>query len=744
MQRWHTDGLFSPPGTTKPAAEAKINLSFARSFGDLRVCLTLVVVSILIRLPILELFDLVTIDGISYINQAKALMRGTVAGGAFPIGYPAFIGVFLPIITDGVRAAQVVSFIAGLGAVIAFYFLAKQFLKSGQAFFCALVFAVHPLFMRLSLMTSSESLYVMWVCLGLLFFALNRDLLFGLAMGLAAITRPEAIAILVILALLRLRQPRRLLIPVVVFAILYSLNSAYLSGAAGRFVLLPQRELFEASVPGYAARLPIELGGLHRNILPALLFLALFGIYSRPGFLLAALAPLVFIPAFAIGSGLEYLLPYVSIVILYGFIGADAIRHDRWIAWALIVLSVLANPLVNRRHLTEPVSAGYAGSKKAGLQFRDRLQARDKIADARPFVAFYAGDDHVEIPVAPYEEAMRSLTEENVTLLSLHRVTAHEYPALEPLLYDRAAIKGEVRLTQIFYDPGGEVIYERVRDADPLTWRRLTDLEGTTQSPCWSPDGKRIAFRLTDVEDRSAICIATADGSAVRRVADVRGGDDPMTWSPDGGRIAYAASTDGGMDIFILDINRPRPSRVTTDDGADTSPSWSRNGREIAFRSNRTGSDEIWIKDLESGRLSQLTEGGGNRFPVFSNLGDRIAWVSNTDVVILDRDTGMRAYARGNITYRPTWSPNDRYIVFEAEALGSRVIYIVLANAAGRMLLTRPPHETGMPTWNPRGNQIAVTSNRDGKSRVFVLSGLEDYMKRLEHPPPAKTFPREQ
>jgi TolB protein len=288
------------------------------------------------------------------------------------------------------------------------------------------------------------------------------------------------------------------------------------------------------------------------------------------------------------------------------------------------------------------------------------------------------------------------------------------------------------------------VIYERVRDDDPLTWRRLADLEGSTQSPCWSPDGQRIAFRRVDEEERHGIYVASVDGSAVRRVADVTGSDDPLTWSPDGRSIAYAAPFEGSMDIFRLDINTRRPTRVTTDGSADTSPSWSRNGREIAFCSNRTGSDEVWTKDLESGRLSQLTEGGDNRYPVFSNLGDRIAWVSKTDVVILDRDTGMRAYARGHITYRPSWSPNDRYIALESEASGSRCIYIIFANVAGTMQLTKPPRATGMPSWNPRGNQIAVASNQDGRTSVFVLSGLEDYMKRLQNPPAIKTFSRGQ
>ena len=59
-------------------------------------------------------------------------------------------------------------------------------------------------------MTLSESIYIFWTLLAILFFIKNKDLLLGLSLGLAAITRPEALALLIGFCCMRLRKPKRL------------------------------------------------------------------------------------------------------------------------------------------------------------------------------------------------------------------------------------------------------------------------------------------------------------------------------------------------------------------------------------------------------------------------------------------------------------------------------------------------------------------------------------------------------
>ena len=79
-------------------------------------------------------------------------------------------------------------------------------------------------------------------------------------------------------------------------------------------------------------------------------------------------------------------------------------------------------------------------------------------------------------------------------------------------------------------------------------------------------------------------------------------------------------------------------------------------------------------------------------------------------------------------------------IALENDAWGSVGVYFLLTDASDALLLTKTPDPTGMPAWSPRGYEIAVASNRDGKFRVYVLGGLKDYVDRLNAPPQIRTF----
>lgn len=105
---------------------------------DWQVIVVLVVVSVLVRLPFLRVFDLVSFDGTGYIIQAKALWKSVPQPGAFPLGYPFFISLLLPLM-DSVRAAQVVSFTFAMGSLVVFFALARHYVERGPAFLATLV-----------------------------------------------------------------------------------------------------------------------------------------------------------------------------------------------------------------------------------------------------------------------------------------------------------------------------------------------------------------------------------------------------------------------------------------------------------------------------------------------------------------------------------------------------------------------------------------------------------------------------
>ncbi len=69
---------------------------------------------------------------------------------------------------------------------------------------------------------------------------------------------------------------------------------------------------------------------------------------------------------------------------------------------------------------------------------------------------------------------MAFLAHENVRYLMLEKSVIHSLrPALRPLLYDRAAINGELRFSQVYLRPEVGILYRRNRASDPLTKTRL-------------------------------------------------------------------------------------------------------------------------------------------------------------------------------------------------------------------------------------------------------------------------------
>jgi hypothetical protein len=760
--------------------------------SDRFVYLGLLALGVLVRIPFLRAFDLVAYDGTHYVREAAWILGRSPAGGVFPIGYPSLIALFLPVVGDGVRAAQIVSFLGGIGAVWLVYALGSRIVSRPLALLAALALSVTPLFIRLSLMTLAESVFVFWVLLGFYFYQRGKNVLFGIAMGMAAITRPEALGIFALLVLVRARPWKGLVRMLAGFVVLFALNAAVLSVTLGRFVpgdtrfaLLRRtetvgrtstswqgreqwadfagREEYEQALQGDKGasffggalkRYPKDLALLLRHVTPAALALALIGVYAKRLFLLAGLVPFVFLPFLSPRSDPRYMLLYTPILFLYAAVGLERLRPRsvRLSGIALFAVSAAAGVYLNRSELVEPVSDGYQWAKKAGIEWRGRLEAGDSVADRKPFFAFYAGARYVEIPIAPYDDAIGTLAREKVRLLVLHRDTIEPLrPALTPLLFDPAAIRGELRYRQVEIDPSSYVIYEWERSEDPLSRKRITPrVDGMVVTPSWSPDGKSIGFRRIEPSGKWSIWVVPAEGGEMSRLVAPGGSSviDPLTWSPDSKRIAFAAANKGGLDIRVYDLDHGTLEDVVTGAGNDRSPCWSKDGREIVFSSDRSGSEEIWSVNLATKAFARLTTGGKNTLPALSPVGDRLAWVrEGSGLVIMDRTTGSARLMEDVPAKRmsaPSWSPDGDYIAVAAEESGGARVYLVSSRDGKSLVLTKTVAGCGMPSWSPDGKGIVVVTNDGGDFGLWVLSGLEPYEERLLSPTPVETLSRGQ
>ncbi|MGI8782492.1 MAG: protein kinase domain-containing protein [Acidobacteriota bacterium] len=158
--------------------------------------------------------------------------------------------------------------------------------------------------------------------------------------------------------------------------------------------------------------------------------------------------------------------------------------------------------------------------------------------------------------------------------------------------------------------------------------------------------------------------------------------------SPDGNRIAVEIIDRTGSfgDIWLFEKRRGTLARFTFDPASDQAPVWSPDGSRILFVSTRNRVSTLFQK---------IASGAGNEELVYKSDGQLIP----TD-----------------------WSPDDRFILFEAQDPKTRSDLWVLPLFGDRKAypLLQGEFEERRGRFSPDGKWIAYTSNESAISEVYV------------------------
>ncbi|HXG64371.1 MAG TPA: hypothetical protein VNO70_04640, partial [Blastocatellia bacterium] len=163
--------------------------------------------------------------------------------------------------------------------------------------------------------------------------------------------------------------------------------------------------------------------------------------------------------------------------------------------------------------------------------------------------------------------------------------------------------------------------------------------------PCWSPDGKQIAF-YSNRSGTWEIWAINAEDRKLRQLTFTSGADAffPI-WSPDGARLAY---TGRNGSASVIDVTRPWAEQTPQPVFSPTAPQavfwptvWSPDGRKLVggWRRNRDDAlSGLAIYSFESRQFERLTDfGRGN--PVWLKDNRRLLFRHEGKVFLVDSRT---------------------------------------------------------------------------------------------------------
>jgi len=215
---------------------------------------------------------------------------------------------------------------------------------------------------------------------------------------------------------------------------------------------------------------------------------------------------------------------------------------------------------------------------------------------------------------------------------------------------------------------------------------------------------------------------------------------DPQV-SPDGQRVAFvvrAADLDankGRTDLWLLELDRPEPRRLTTHPESDSSPRWVPDGSGLYFLSGRSGSQQVWYLPLdragEARPITELPVGVGNL--VVAADGDRLAFTAEVfpEAKTLqetadrleerenDKTTGQ-LYDRVFVRHWDTWKDGRRSQLFTLALDASGAEKPEPVNVSGAL-------DADVPS-KPFGGAEEITFTPDGEGLVFTarISGTDE------------------
>ena len=224
------------------------------------------------------------------------------------------------------------------------------------------------------------------------------------------------------------------------------------------------------------------------------------------------------------------------------------------------------------------------------------------------------------------------------------------------------------------------------------------------------PTNGLIALTLRDAAGHLQIFTINADGS--KRTQLTSAGDNGRAdWSPDGKRIAFSLSDPFSSQIWVMNADGTGATQITHSATFKAGPSWSPDGKQMAFillknpGSQTDPQPEIGIVDVD----------GRN---------ERILTSTDRTNTCLAPDGTRIFMATANDANAPAWSPVDNRIAFWSGIENQYgQVWIINADGSDSAQLTEEcsRRNNDDPSWSPDGKKILFSTGRSGRNELWMM-----------------------
>ena len=279
------------------------------------------------------------------------------------------------------------------------------------------------------------------------------------------------------------------------------------------------------------------------------------------------------------------------------------------------------------------------------------------------------------------------------------------------------------------YASSGHILFARAGDlwavpfdAEELavTGREVPVIDGVEQNGDFggavyaiSNDGLLIYGPGTDVTGENIVSLVWVDRDGREEPLDAEPrAYSHMNLSPDGRRLAVRINEGGNEDIWVLDISRGTPIRLTLSPGNEISPLWTADSERVVFGSRDTGGLHWRVADGTE-QAQRLLTGDTDLWPMFvSPESDQLFYLQFGE---LDWDIHVLSL-QGEASSHPflelegaqifaSLSPDGRWLAYASDETGRLEIHVQsFPDLQDKWTVSR---NGGVdPVWGPDGSEL--------------------------------------